>query len=71
MHHSANNVHHLTSRETLVQFLHQCLFSPPKLTMLMAIENNQLATWPLTAEAVKKYLPEKSPATDKGSMKRQ
>jgi hypothetical protein len=54
-----------------VQFLHQCLFSPPKITLLKAIENNQLATWPLTAEAVKKYLPDKSPATDKGSMKRQ
>ena len=67
--HTANNIHHLTSRETLVRFLHQCLFSPPKRTMVKAVENNQLATWPITADAVKKYLPDNSPATDKGSMK--
>ena len=68
---SANNVYQMTSKEALVKFLHQCLFSPPKLTLLKALENNQLPTWPLTKSAVAKYLPDHSPATDKGSMRRQ
>ena len=47
-------------------------FFPPKLTLLKAIKNNQLATWPgLTTEAVQKYLPDSCPATDKGHMKSQ
>ena len=38
---------------------------------MKAIENNQLTTWPgLTAEAVRKHLPDLAPATDKGHMKR-
>ena len=62
----------MSSKEEVIKFLHQCLFCPPKSTLLKAIRNNQLATWPgLTAEAVKKYLPESCPATDKGHMKRQ
>ena len=39
--------------------------------MLKALENDQLPTWPITKEAVEKYLPDYSPATDKGSMRRQ
>jgi len=62
----------MTSKRALIRYLHQCLFSPPKLTLLKAIENNQLPTWPgLTADAVKKHLLDKAPATDKGHMKRQ
>ena len=39
---------------------------------MKAIENNQLTTWPvLTAEAVRKHLPDLATATDKGHMKRQ
>ena len=69
---TAYNVHALTSKASVIKFLHQCLFSPPKTTLLKAVENNQLPTWPgFTAEAIKKYLPESSPATDKGHMKRQ
>ena len=34
--HAAHNVHHLTSRQAVVRFLHQCLFSPPKLTLIKA-----------------------------------
>ena len=46
--------------------------APPKATLLKAIKNNQLATWPgLTYEAVEKYLPDSCPATDKGHIKRQ
>ena len=44
---------------------------PPKKTLIKALENDQLPTWPITKEAVEKYLPDYSPATDKGSMRRQ
>ncbi|KAL7544532.1 hypothetical protein ACHAWF_007912, partial [Thalassiosira exigua] len=50
---TANNVYQMTSKESLVRFLHQCLFSPPKQTLIKALENGQLPTWPLTKEAVK------------------
>ena len=40
--------------------------------MLKAIANNQFITWPgLTYNAVKEYLSDSAPATDKGHMKRQ
>ena len=68
--HTANNAYQITSKEEPIRYLHQCLFCPPKLTLLKAIKNHQLATWPgLTTEAVQKYLPESCPATDKGNMK--
>ena len=61
----------MTSKRDLVTYLHQCLFSPPKRTLLKAIHNNQLVTWPgLTTKAVNKYLDDNSPATDKGHMKK-
>ena len=61
----------MTSKESLIKFLHQSLFSPPKSTLIKALDNNQFPTWPgFTSAAVKKYLPESSPATDKGHMKR-
>ena len=66
----AHNIFQLSSKESLVKFLHQCLFSPPKKTLIKALENDQLPTWPITKEAVEKYLPDYSPATDKGSMRR-
>ena len=69
--HTANNVNQMTSRESVIKFLHQCLFSPPKRTLVTALANNQFPTWPFDKEAVEKYLPDRSPATDKGSMKRQ
>jgi hypothetical protein len=50
----------------LIKFLHKALFSPSKSTLLHAIKNNQLTTWPgTTAENVTKYLP-KSVATTLG-----
>ena len=62
----------MTSKEELIRYLNQCLFCPPKLTLLRAIKNNLLVTWPgLTAESVQKYLSDSCPATDKGHMKRQ
>ena len=68
----AHNAYAMTSKASLVQYLHQAAFSPPKATLLKSLHKNQLVTWPgLTVKAVKKYLPESSPATDKGYMKRQ
>ena len=68
----AHNAYAMTSKSSLVQYLHQAAFSPPKATLLKSVNNNQFVTWPgLTVKAVKKYLPELSPATDKCHMKRQ
>ena len=68
----AATTRYITKKQDLIIFLHQCLFCPPKQTLLKAIKNNQLPTWPgLTYEAVQKYLPDSCPATDKGHMRRQ
>ena len=62
----------MTSKASLIQYLHQASFSPPKATLFKALHNNQFATWSgLTVKAVQKYLPDSSPATDKGHMKQQ
>ena len=67
-----NNVFHTTTKAELIKYLHQAAFSPVKATWKKAIENGQFTTWPgLTPEAVEKYLPRHSPATDKGHMSRQ
>jgi hypothetical protein len=50
----------------VIQFLHKALFSPTTLTLLKAIKNNQLTTWPgMTTENILKHLP-KSIATTLG-----
>ena len=68
----AANAYQMTSKAALIKYLHQCLFCPPKLTLLKAIRNNQLTTWPgLTTEAVEIYLPNHAPAIDKRHMRRQ
>eukprot|EP00956_Cyclotella_meneghiniana_P042186 scaffold248388_cov50-Cyclotella_meneghiniana.AAC.4 len=68
--HAAHNAWQTSSKAKLIQFLHQCAFSPPASTWIKAINNNQFASWPgLTADAVRKYLPE-STATAKGHMKK-
>ena len=70
--HVAANAYAMTSKAALIGYLHQCLFSPTKWTLVKAIENKQLTTWPgLTAAAVQNHLPKSSPATNKGHMKRQ
>ena len=69
--HQANNAYTMSCKESLIKYLHQCLFCPPKTTLIAAIKNNQLTTWPgLTAKAVEKYLPNYAPAKNKGHMKR-
>ena len=66
----AANLIPTSSREELAMYYHQCLCSPPKSTLLKAIRNNQLSSFPgLTYELIAKYLPE-SAATDKGHMVR-
>ncbi|KAL7503761.1 hypothetical protein ACHAXN_001695, partial [Cyclotella atomus] len=68
--HAAHNAYQQSSKAKLIQFLHQCAFSPPASTWIKAINNNQFASWPgLTADAVRKYLPD-STATAKGHMKK-
>ena len=60
--HTSTNMYQISSREEIIKYLHQCLFCPPKSTLLKAIKNNQLAMWPgLTAEAVKKILANNMP----------
>ena len=68
--HQANSAYTMTSKGALINFLHQCAFSPAIPTWIKAIDNGQFATWPgLTSKAVRKYMTP-SPATDKGHMKR-
>ena len=58
------------TRAELAMYYHQCLCSPPKSTLLKAIRNNQLTSFPgLTYELISKHLPPSS-ATDKGHMVR-
>ena len=74
LHHQeyAANTYQMTSKAALIKYLHQCLFCPPKRTLLKAINNNQLTTWlGLTTAAVEEYLPDHAPSTDKGHMRRQ
>ena len=41
---TALSAYTMTSKRDLITYLHQCLFSPPKRTLLKAIHNNQLVT---------------------------
>ena len=62
----------MTSKQALIKYLHQCLFSPPKTTLIHALKQNYFPTWPgFTAATVKRYLPDAVPATHKGHMRRQ
>ena len=66
----ATNVIQTSTVEELAQYYHQCLLSPPKATLLRAINNQPLTTFPgLTYDLISKHLPP-STATDKGHMKR-
>ena len=68
----ASNAYNITSKCSLIKYLYQCLFFPPQKTLLKAIAKNQFTTWPgLTYTAVKTYLPNVAPATDKGHIKYQ
>ena len=63
---SINNAVHTSSQQQLIEYLHQCFFSPTKSTILQAIKNDNLLGVPgLTERADNKYLPV-STATIKG-----
>lgn len=50
--HSAHNVYETSTQSDLVQYLHQCCFSPTPSTFKQAINNNNLMSFPgLTAHA--------------------
>ena len=36
--HHANNIHHMANQRNLIEYLHQCFFSPPTSTLLKAIK---------------------------------
>ena len=66
----ASNIVETSSREELAMFYHQIMGSPPKSTLLKAIKNNQLQSFPgLTYGLIKNHLPP-STATHKGHMTR-
>ena len=68
-HKLATNVYELPSTREVVWFLHAALGFPTRQTLLAAIRNNQLTSFPgLTAEAVSKHFPE-SDETQKGHMR--
>ena len=65
----ANNVYDLPSTQEVIRFLHASLGFPTKPTLLAAIRNKQLTTFPgLTVEAVNKHFPD-SDETQKGHMR--
>jgi hypothetical protein len=64
----ANSVYELRNTGSLVHYLHKTLFSPTKSTLLQAIKNGHLVTWPvLTEDAIHKHL-KLTPATVMGHM---
>eukprot|EP00804_Cyclotella_cryptica_P018370 CCRYP_015487-RA/>CCRYP_015487-RA protein AED:0.13 eAED:0.11 QI:0/0/0/1/0/0.5/2/0/1281 len=65
----ANNVFDLPSTQEVIRFLHASLGFPTKQTLLAAIRNKHLTTFPgLTVEAVNKHFPD-SDETQKGHMR--
>ena len=64
--HSA--IYNQSTKADLAGFIHACLFSPSPSTLLQAIQNGHLTTFPgLYAELINKHLP-KSLATSTGHM---
>ncbi|KAL7466035.1 hypothetical protein ACHAXS_006328 [Conticribra weissflogii] len=67
--HTANSAYAMTSKESLLRFLHQWAFILTLPTWIKAINNGQFISWlGLTSTAVRKHL-QPSPATDKGHIK--
>ena len=64
----ANSIHHMANQRNLIEYLHQCFFSPPERTLVKAVKNDQLLGVPgFTIKAINKWLPT-STATIKGRM---
>lgn len=63
-----NNLHRINKMEDVMQFLHAYLFSLKLQTLLQAVKNNNLITWPgLTVKNIKRYMKE-TIATAKGHL---
>jgi len=68
--HTANSAYTQKSAAELYAFLHACLGYPTVATLIDAIKNNRLSTFPgLTVEGVRRHLP-KSIATSMGHLHR-
>jgi hypothetical protein len=68
--HIAMTAYTMPTKQQALKFMHQTLFCPPIPTLIAAIENKQLRTFPhLTVENVRKHL-EPATATSKGRIKR-
>ena len=65
--HYANHAHHTSTRAELAEFHHQSLLSPPTTTILKALKNNQLNSFPGLTQEILRHLPP-STATAKGHM---
>ena len=65
----ANHLHQPSTKAETAEFYHQSLFSPPTTTLLKAIKNNQLNSFPGLVPSLLKHLPP-STATAKGHMHR-
>jgi hypothetical protein len=64
----ANNVYELRNTGALVHYFHKALFSPTKATMLQAVKDGHLITWPgLTEDAINTHL-KLTPAMAMGHM---
>ena len=61
------NAHETTTKAELAQFHHQLLFSPPIKTIVSAIENDQLSSFPGLKKALLNHRPISS-ATSKGNI---
>lgn len=54
--HANFTIHDATLRQT-IKFLHLCLFSPTKATLLKAVRNNHFVGWPgFTAQHIQRHL---------------
>lgn len=67
----AHNAYTMRTKQQAMKYIHQCLFSPPIPTLLRAIENKQLQSFPHLSNTkdVRRHLPD-APATAKGHMKK-
>ena len=68
---AAHSAYTMRTKQQALKFIHQSLFSPPIPTLLRAIENNQLKTFPhiQNTKDVRRHLAD-APATAKGHMKK-
>ena len=55
----SNNVYHITKTKEVIEYLHQCCFSPKLLTWCNTIDNGIFSSWThLTSKLARKHLQE-------------